>query len=170
MWICDFFHGRLTAGRIGPAESWSEHEASFVNECQTCMSGPRFYSDAGELLVFPSGDFILVTVSRLEHRFLESPAKSLIQNLPNRMAAQVLPQMFSDNLCYTFSSPVVILPTVCRCALRKQLFQKLQMAFIQFWVSPSAGNPNSSRGTLLKFLIQFSLPTKNAHTTYTGNE
>src|ERR1035441_4002122 len=127
MWICDFFHWCVAAGRVGPAESWSEHEARLVNECQIGMSVAGFGSDAGELLAFPARDLILVTVSRLEPRFLERPAKSLIQGLPNRRDAQVHPQMFLDNLCYTIRSPVAILPTVCLCALRKQLFQKLQV-------------------------------------------
>src|ERR1035437_6874624 len=127
MWICDFFHWCVAAGRVGSAESWSEHEARLVNECQIRMSLAGFGSDAGEFLAFPSRDLILVTVSRLEPRLLEGPSKSFIQDRSNRIHAQVLPQMFSDNLCYTFFSPVVILPTVCPCALLKQLFQKLQV-------------------------------------------
>ncbi len=41
-----------------------------------------FGSDAGELLDLPARDLILVTVSRLEPRFLESPAQSLIEDFP----------------------------------------------------------------------------------------
>jgi len=78
--------------------------------------------------------------------------------------------MFLDNFCYTFLSPVVILPTVCHCALRKQLFQKLQVAFRQFWMSPAAGNPSTTRWTPLKFLIQFPLSPKNSSRVQASNK
>src|ERR1035441_10641438 len=78
MWICDFYHWCVTTGGLGPPENWSEHEAGFVNKCQMGTSVACFGSDAGKLLVFPSCDLIIVTISRLETRFLESPAKSLI--------------------------------------------------------------------------------------------